>query len=138
MQNRTIIINATDYQRLEALVRDAVASHSTRRDLLVALQNELDRAKVVDPQEIPGDVVTMNSKVVLRDLESDEVEAFTLVYPGFADISQGRLSILTPMGMAIIGYRVGDVIQWEFPSGLRTMRVEEILYQPERTGQYDL
>jgi regulator of nucleoside diphosphate kinase len=138
MQNRTIVLSAVDHQRLEAMVRDAVASGSTRRDLLLALQGELDRAQIVKPEEVPADVVTMNSTVVVRDLDDQEVETYSLVYPGFADISKGCLSVLTPMGMAILGYRVGDVIEWEFPVGIRHVRIEEVRYQPERSGQYDV
>jgi regulator of nucleoside diphosphate kinase len=80
----------------------------------------------------------MNSTVVVRDLDDQEVETYSLVYPGFADISKGCLSVLTPMGMAILGYRVGDVIEWEFPVGIRHVRIEEVRYQPERSGQYDV
>lgn len=138
MKNRPIVISTVDRPRLVAMIRDAVASGSTRRDLLLALQGELDRAQVLEPTAIPNNVVTMNSTIVVRDLDDDEVETYVIVYPAFADIKQGCLSVLTPMGMAVLGFRVGDVIEWEFPLGVRRVRIEEVKYQPERAGQYDV
>jgi regulator of nucleoside diphosphate kinase len=79
----------------------------------------------------------MNSTVRLRDLDSGEVETYTLVYPNEADAEENRISVLAPIGTAIIGYRVGDVIKWPVPGGFVRLRVEEILYQPERAGAPD-
>jgi regulator of nucleoside diphosphate kinase len=105
-----------------------------REDYLAALEGELSRAHVVPADEIPEDVVTMNTVVSLRDLDTDEIEEFELVYPADADMAHNRISILAPIGTAILGYRVGDVIEWRVPAGLRRLRVEEVLYQPERGG----
>ena len=69
-----------------------------------------------------------------RDLDLDEVEEYELVYPADADLERNRISVLAPIGTAILGYRVGDVIEWKVPAGLRRLRVEEVLYQPERAG----
>jgi regulator of nucleoside diphosphate kinase len=79
----------------------------------------------------------MNSKVRLRDLDTGEKETYTLVYPHEADASAGRISVLAPVGTAIVGNRVGDVIEWPVPAGLRRLKVEAVLDQPERAGEYD-
>ena len=76
----------------------------------------------------------MNSVVRLRDLDSGETEEYELVYPADADMAHNRISVLAPIGTAILGYRLGDVIEWPVPAGLRRLRVEEVLYQPERAG----
>ena len=84
------------------------------------------------------DAITMRSKVRLKDLESRKEMIYSLVFPNEADIDEGRISVLAPVGTAMIGYRVGDIIEWEVPSGLRRLKVEEVLYQPEASGDYQL
>ena len=80
----------------------------------------------------------MRSTVRLRDLDSGKEMIYSLVFPNEADVDEGRISILAPVGTAMIGYRIGDTIEWEVPSGLRRLRVEEVLYQPEASGDYQL
>jgi regulator of nucleoside diphosphate kinase len=105
---------------------------------LAELIAELQRAEVVPSDEVPSDVVTMNSTVVLRDLDTGEEETYTLVYPNHADIARNRLSVLAPIGTAILGYQVGDVVRWRVPAGMRRLRVEDVLFQPERVGAFHL
>jgi len=131
MQNRTIIISDVDHQRLEALVESARYDASLHQDYLDALEGELKRAQIVPQVEVPDEVITMNSVVRLRDLDTDEVDQFQLVYPADADMTQHRISVLAPVGTAILGYRLGDVIEWPVPAGLRRLRVEMVSYQPE-------
>lgn len=102
------------------------------------LEAELERAEVVDPKAIPKDVVTMRSTVRLKDLDSGKEMVYSLVFPKEADVNKGRISVLAPVGTAMIGYRVGDVIEGEVPSGLRRLKVEEVIYQPEASGDYHL
>jgi regulator of nucleoside diphosphate kinase len=102
------------------------------------LEAELERAEVVDPKDIPKDVVTMRSTVRLKDLDSTKELIYSLVFPKEADVDKGKISVLAPVGTAMIGYRVGDIIEWEVPSGLRRLKVEEVLYQPEASGDYHL
>lgn len=134
MKTRTqnIIISDPDRRRLEAIIEAARIDARDREDSLAALEAELDRAEVVPADEVPPDVVTMRSVVRLRDLDSGEAEEYALVYPAEADMAQNRISVLAPIGTAILGYRVGDVIEWPVPAGLRRLRVEEVLFQPER------
>ncbi|HXG09202.1 MAG TPA: nucleoside diphosphate kinase regulator [Gemmataceae bacterium] len=134
MKKRTLIISEADRQRLEALIDWARMDSRVREDYLAALEAELGRACVVPADKVPPDVVTMNSVVRLRDLDSDETEEYELVYPADADMAHNRISVLAPIGTAILGYRLGDVIEWPVPAGLRRLRVEELLYQPERAG----
>jgi regulator of nucleoside diphosphate kinase len=100
------------------------------------LDEELDRAEIVKPEEIPTDVITMNSTFRLRDLDSGEEVVYTLVFPGKADSANGKISILAPIGTAVLGYRVGDTVEWKVPAGLRRLKVKEVVYQPEATGNY--
>lgn len=138
MAERKIHITEFDRARLEELV--AVAGEFGGRDRgdLEALAEELGRAEVVPPQQVSADVVTMNSKVVLRDLGSGETMTFTLVFPKDADLDAGRISVLAPVGTSILGYARGDVVEWPVPSGVRRIRVEEVLYQPEAAGDFHL
>ena len=134
MQNRTILISDADHQRLQALIESVRYNASLRDDDLAALEGELKRARVVPQSDMPPEVITMNSIVRLRDLESNETEEYELVYPADADMAYNRISVLAPIGTGILGYRLGDVIEWPVPAGLRRLRVEEVLYQPERAG----
>ncbi len=131
MQNRTIIISDVDHQRLEALVESARYDASLHQEYLDALEGELKRAQIVPQSEVPNEVITMNSVIRLRDLDTDEVDQFQLVYPADADMAQHRISVLAPVGTAILGYQLGDVIEWPVPAGLRRLRVEMVSYQPE-------
>lgn len=134
-----IYITELDRRRLEKLIelageRDGAANH----EYLRKLEHELDRAETVAPKEVPADVITMRSRVRLSDLDTGGEVVYTLVFPTEADFSEGRISVLAPVGTAMLGYREGSVIEWQVPSGLRRLRVEEILYQPEAAGEYNL
>lgn len=138
MSERTIQITELDRKRLIDLILEAQSGEYRKSVYLDQLRGELERAQIVAPQEIPGDVITMNSTVVLTDLDTREEETYTLVYPENADTAQGKVSILAPIGTAMLGYRVGDVFEWEVPAGKRRLKVEKIVYQPEASGDYDL
>lgn len=99
---------------------------------------ELDRAHVVDSKTIPKDVVTMNSRARFVDLYTGEERVCTVVFPSDANIEQDKISVLAPIGTALLGYQVGDTIEWRVPSGNKQVRIEEILYQPEAAGHFDL
>lgn len=126
-----IYITEQDHARLSNLVGRGDLGSGSEKSYLRALRDELDRAVIVPAERIPADVVTMNSKLVLCDLTTGEKFTCTLVFPGLANIDKGFVSVLAPIGTALIGYRVGDTIEWEVPAGKTTIRVEEILFQPE-------
>lgn len=100
------------------------------------LEAELNRAIIVDADKIPPDIVTMNSKAYLRDMDTGKDEFYQLVYPEDADIEQNKISILAPIGTAILGYKVGDIIEWKVPAGLRKLKIKKILYQPEAAKEH--
>lgn len=129
-----LIVSSLDYERLEKLI--AISPRSATRDLL---EEELGRAAVVPPEQIPPDVVTMNSRVRFKDLSSAEEMEVVLVYPSEADAAQGKVSILAPVGAALLGLPVGGQIEWPMPNGKkRALQIVSVIFQPEREGNYQL
>ncbi len=126
-----IILSSIDAERLDALV--ASQSFFGRADL----EAELARAKVVDPQDVPADVVTMNSTVKFSvEGSGDDIE-LTLVYPKDVEDSGRTISILAPVGSALLGLSQGDAIDWPKPGGGQIrLTVKEVTFQPERSGTY--
>jgi regulator of nucleoside diphosphate kinase len=134
-----IYITKPDHERLTKLIEIARERDSdANREYLDRLEEELDRAEVVQQQDIPADVITMRSTVRLKDLDSSEEMIYRLVFPTEANYDDGKISVLAPIGTAMLGYRRGNVIEWPVPSGVRRLSVEEILYQPESKGEYHL
>jgi regulator of nucleoside diphosphate kinase len=138
MSTKPIHITRFDLERLQKLLQEAKYTGYRKSEYLEKLQEELNRAEIVSPQEIPGDVITMNSIVCLVDLDTGEEETYTLVFPDDADIKQGKISVLAPIGTGMLGYEVGDIFEWEVPAGTRRLRVERIIYQPEASDDYNL
>jgi len=138
MEKREIFITAFDKERLEELIDVVKKFGDQSRQDLERLGDELARAKVVDPKDVPANVVTMNSKVTLRDLDSSEEMNYRLAFPNEADIAEGAISVLAPVGTAILGYKEGDAVDWVVPSGTRRLEIQSISYQPEAAGDYHL
>lgn len=134
----SIYITELDYNRLHGLIDRTRERNGVDKEYLNKLETELERAEVVDSKDISADVITMRSKVRLKDLVSGESNTYSLVFPTEADFVEGKISVLAPIGTAILGYRLGDTIEWPVPSGLRRLKVEEILYQPESAGDHEL
>ncbi len=124
---QNIILTEVDRNRLQTVIDRALQNGRESRHCVDDLQRELDRAQVVDPGSMPDGVVAMNSTVCLRDLDTDEVETYTLVYPQDADINRNRISVLAPVGTAIIGCHVGDVVAWSVPRGRVRWRIEDVV-----------
>ncbi|MDY0041140.1 MAG: nucleoside diphosphate kinase regulator [Desulforhabdus sp.] len=138
-RKRTIYVTEFDFKRLDKLIEMLEDKPGGLDDkYLQVLDEELRRAKVVAPTSIPADIITMNSRVRLTDLESGKDVVYQLVFPGDADAGQNKISILAPIGTALIGFRVGDTVEWEAPAGVKRMKIEEILYQPEAAGDFHL
>ncbi len=138
MKKRKIYITAFDKKRLTELMDVAQEFDFKDRQDLKTIQQELERAKIIESEKIPENVVTMNSRFRFVDLEDREITEVTLVFPGNADIKNGKLSILSPIGTALLGYAEGDEIEWEVPGGKRRLLIEKILYQPEAAGDLHL
>lgn len=133
-----IVVTAFDHYRLFRLLDrlrraqpDAAPAHD-------ALEHELDRAIVVEQDEVPPDVVTMNSMVRAVDQNTEEELKITVVFPGQAAPRDGKISVLAPLGLALFGARVGDEIEWPMPGGTRRLYVDRLLFQPEAAGRFDL
>jgi len=137
-KQRSIQITQLDYDRLTELINGYKSRHMESPKHLEQLEEELKRAKIVAPKKIPADVITMNSTIRLKDMESGEVFNYRLVYPQDADPENDCISVLAPIGTALIGFRVGDEIHWDVPAGQRHLFVQEVLFQPEATGDFTL
>jgi regulator of nucleoside diphosphate kinase len=135
----TMYVTKTDRQRLSNMI-ELARDHNDRANLhyVGKLENELKYADVVAPEEIPPDVVTMRSRVKLKDLDTNEENIYSIVFPSEANFDEGKISILAPLATALLGYKRGDIVEVEAPSRLRRLQISEILYQPESAGNYDL
>lgn len=138
MKSRKIFITAYDKMRLDGLLVASKGSRASDRQHLTELEGELKRANVVDSDAIPSEVVTMNSKVLFCDLDSKAEMTYTLVFPKDADIDSGKISILAPVGTALLGYPEGSIVEWSVPSGKRRLKIVKVLYQPEAAGDLHL
>jgi len=136
MKTKGIYITQHDLQRLKKLL-NYLSTESNHQDFSVQeLKDEMNRALVVSPKEVPENVITMNSRVLMRDVESGNDMTLWLVFPDKVDAVKNPVSILSPLGTAMIGYKVGDVFTWESPTGKKQIEVLDILYQPERVGNF--
>jgi len=138
MAKRTIHITDYDMQRLRKLLEGTQYWNKKDREYLAHLEEEWDRASIVPSKKVPADVVTMNSEVEVCDLDSGKSMTLRLVFPGDADFERGRISILAPIGTALLGYRTGDTVEWAVPAGTRRFRIDRMVYQPEAAGDYHL
>jgi len=137
MKQRPIFITESDLERLKVLLVQQRATLKASK-YSAELQAELERAVVVESKGVPADVVTMHSLVELVDLDTGDNEVYSLVFPEEADVAHGKLSVLAPIGTAVLGYRVGDEFEWKVPAGVRRLLVSKVLYQPEAAGDWDL
>jgi len=135
MSKKLIYITDNDMKRLKELIMEA---DNGNKKYLRELKDELDKGEVVDSRDIPNNIITMNSKVRLRDINTQKEMICWLVFPDDSNADQGKISILAPIGTALLGYKIGDIIEWKVPAGLTKLKVEEILYQPEAAGDYQL
>lgn len=136
--SRQIYITNVDKERLLKLINEEKEFSRGNKEHLGKLEQELERAQVVVSEHIPHNVITMNSQVSLKDMETGETMIYTLVYPSEANLLENKISIMAPIGTAILGFCEGDIISWEVPGGVVKLQVEKILYQPEAAGDFDL
>lgn len=130
MKTKAIYITQHDMERLRVLI-EVYGGNSA--DIL---EEKLDRARIVHSKDIPRDVVTMNSVVHIKYVDTGEEHTFTLVLPG-EKVETNRVSILAPTGTALLGHREKDVVEWQVPAGKRRMRIMRVIHQPERHGDYN-
>ena len=124
-RNDRIVITRSDLERLRAILGSPGKSAHDSEHLL-DLRDELERAQVVSEEEMPSDVVTLQSQVRVRDRETGMVSIYTIVSPAQAHVSSGHVSVLAPLGTALLGYRKGDEIEWQMPGGVRRLWIEGV------------
>lgn len=139
VQNTTIYITKTDGERLGNLIKLVRNQEDLANFAYInRLEEGLEHAEIVAPEDVPPDVVTMRSKVKLKDLDTGENIVYSIVFPSEANPDEGKISILAPLVTALLGYKRGDTVEFQAPLRLRRLKIEEILYQPEAAGDYNL
>ncbi|OQA03037.1 MAG: Regulator of nucleoside diphosphate kinase [Planctomycetes bacterium ADurb.Bin401] len=131
---RNNILSEYDHKRLEQLIARKWSEKDF--DNVQKLKSGISNATVVSSEKIPGEIVTMNSRVVLEDLSSGSEFDFQIVFPSNANIEKGKISILAPMGTAVLGSKVGDTVDFVSPKGIRRLKIKKMLYQPESEGDW--
>lgn len=138
-QNTTIYITKIDHERLGNLIKRIRNQEDLANFAYIErLEEELENAEIVAPEEVPPEVVTMRSKVKLKDLDTGEEVIYSIVFPSEANAGEGKISILAPLVTALLGKKRGDTVEFQAPSRLRRLKIEKILYQPESAGEYNL
>ncbi|HET8667230.1 MAG TPA: nucleoside diphosphate kinase regulator [Terriglobales bacterium] len=130
MSTRNLVVTSEDMEHLRRLL-GATRNFHRDREYLASLEEELDRAATVSASSAPADVVMMNSTVRVKDVENGREMTYTLVFPRDADFKRNRISVLAPIGTALLGYGEGDVVDANLPSGLRKFRIEAVMHKPE-------
>lgn len=130
------VISDFDRRRLRGLLQVLRGRSAVDASNLDALELELERAHVVPPERLPANVVTMNSRVCLRDVDSGDQTMVSLVFPAARSLARDAVPVLSPLGLALLGCKEGDEMEWRTSDGLRRLRVERVLYQPEAAGHY--
>lgn len=128
----SLVVTSQDFDRVQEAMRSASGFDVDRLD------SELARAQIIDQKEAPRSLVTMNSEVTYEDLKSGKRHTVRLVYPGDANVTKNQISVLAPLGSALLGLRDGQKVEWPMPRGIRKMKVVEVVYQPEAAGDFDL
>ncbi len=129
----TIYITKNDHKKLVDLISEKWPNDDYDQALLV----ELNRAEIVESALIPPDVITMNSLINFTDMQNSESFEYWLVFPEEANVAQNKISVLSPIGCALLGYKIGDIIDLKIPAGQKQLKVEKILHQPEAAGNFN-
>lgn len=133
-----ITITELDFVRLSNLILSSLEDENIEIRNLNFLSKEITRARRVDSRKIKADHVTMNSEIEVQDLDTGKNMVLKLVYPQDADFPKGRISILSPLGSALLGYKENSIIVFEVPKGTKQMKITKIIYQPEANGEFTL
>ena len=131
MKSHSIIVADDDMDRLSGLVRALKNSLFRDQLQLESLEQALESAEETSSERVPRDVIRMNSSIRVLDLDTRKKELYTLVFPDNADITSSRISVLAPVGLALLGRKQGDVIETNVPGGARRLRVDRVWLSPE-------
>lgn len=134
----TITLNSLDISRIQNCIKAALRTNSINQKEAASLIKEIQSASVVDPEQVPSNVVTMNTIVRISFLNTNKTVEFQIVYPDQANVKENKISIFSPIATALIGYKIGDEIDWIVPAGVTKLRIDAILYQPEAAGHYSI
>jgi regulator of nucleoside diphosphate kinase len=137
VMEKTMFITVDDYQRIKGLIEFASLKDKSS-DIADRLMKELKYAKTFPQDKIAEDIVTMNSRALLREINSGREIEITITYPEDADNRQQKVSVFSAIGVALLGCREGDITSWRVPGGIGRFKVERVLYQPEAQGHYSL
>jgi regulator of nucleoside diphosphate kinase len=129
MRTHNITISSTDHDRLLATIGLARLNWRSSSHWLNVLEGELGRATIVAPSELPGDVIAISSRVSFQDLDTQERERYQIVLPADADVTCRRISVLSHLGIALLGFRRGDTVEWQLPHGRRRLAILEVVQQ---------
>ena len=137
IMEKTMHITVNDYQRITVLIEFA-ALQSKSPEIADRLMKELKVAKTFPQDKISGNIVTMNSRVLLKEITSGREVEITITYPQEADSREQKVSVFSTIGVALLGCREGDITSWRIPGGIGRFKVEKVIYQPEAAGDYYL
>lgn len=135
MNTRNIFITENDKIKLKKLLDNTKIISAGDLKTVTDLLDEIDRAQEIRDENLDESVVTMNSRVAILDLGNGQEYIYTIVYPEHANSSENKISILAPIGTALLGYKVGDIVEWEVPAGKRRFLIKAILFQPEAANK---
>lgn len=128
----SIVVSYQDFDRVQEAMISATGLTVDRLD------TELARAQIIEPKDVPPNLVTMNSRVTYENMKSGDRHTVRLVYPRDANAGENQISVLAPLGSALLGLSEGQQIEWVMPGGIRGIKILEIVYQPEAAGDWDL
>jgi len=137
VMERKMVITINDYQRLLGLIEFASLT-GKMPDIISNLYNGLVNAKMLPQTNISSDVVTMNSRILLKDILNEREADVTITYPQDADNRERKISVFSSIGVALLGRKVGDIVSWTTPKGMREFEILEVIYQPEAVGDFSL
>jgi regulator of nucleoside diphosphate kinase len=135
MQQQYVRVTEIDSRRLQTLIDFALLRETRDTSSVEELERHLGEAEILPSAHIGPDVATMNSEVRVTDLDTGETFSFRLVFPRAANAGAGSISVLAPLGMAVLGRSVGEEFTWKVPGGSRCLRLDDVVYQPERAGR---
>ncbi len=136
VENPTVI-SWFDRMRLAGFIK-LLREQPDKQEAVDALKAKLERARIIKPEEVPPSLVTMNSKVILSDLDGGERVTLEVVFPPTADTTAGQVSVFSPIGLALLGCSEGAEVEWPVPGGKRRLRLIKVSFQPEAAGIYNL
>ncbi len=135
---KKVTLTKNDYTRIYKAITDAKNSKTINSNEAEKLLSELSKAEIVPSEKIDKDVVTMNSEVKLFFENTQKEQSFKIVYPQDANLKENKISIFSPIATALIGYKIGDEIEWIVPGGITKIKIVDLIYQPEAAGDFDL